>query len=230
MKRHFYLGLALLACFSLSFQLTGCQSTASSPPPATGIPSAEDARRVIIHALLLLNTSPNRMSNTTVAADGSTHQNVIEFIPPDRKYIAGEGMDTLVVGSRVYLRTSKDEPWQETAIPGIAYLGIPPTTEEAVSAYVEGGEFVRYDTLNGKPVGVYRYATTSKSSDITLHSQVELWVGPADGLPYQMITDGETLKMAVDPATGENKASAEKALTTSLIVFDKTITIEAPAP
>jgi hypothetical protein len=84
--------------------------------------------------------------------------------------------------------------------------------------------------LDGKAMGVFSYATTTQPSGVTLHSQVELWVGQVDGLPYKMIVDGETLKISMDPATGENKASAEKSLSTSLIVFDPSIKIEAPIP
>ena len=230
MKRYIYLGLVLFACFSLSFQLTGCQSAASSPPAATGTPSAEEARRIIFHALQLLSTSPNRMSNTTVAADGTIHQNVIEFIPPDKKHISGEGTETLVAGGLVYFRDSTDGSWQMTEIPAITYLGIPLTTEKLFDAVVEGGEYVRADTLDGTPVGVFHYATISHSDEGSMQSQVELWVGQADGLPYKMVVNGGTLKVSMDPATGEKKTSVEEDITTSLIVFDKSIKIEAPTP
>jgi hypothetical protein len=45
-----------------------------------------------------------------------------------------------------------------------------------------------------------------------------------------MIIDGEILSASVDPETGESKMQAVPALTTTLIEFDLTLSIDAPIP
>jgi hypothetical protein len=65
--------LLLLACLTLSIPLAACAAANAEKntlPSAEGTPSAEEARGVIIHAIFLLNTMPNRLTNTTVTADG----------------------------------------------------------------------------------------------------------------------------------------------------------------
>jgi hypothetical protein len=225
--------LLLLACLTLSIPLAACAAANAEKntlPSAEGTPSAEEARGVIIHAIFLLNTMPNRLTNTTVTADGQTHQSIIETIPPDRKSITGDGTEIIVAGGKVYLKSSETAPWQLIDVPASTYLGDMPPTEEAVGATVEGGEFVRSDTLDGREMGVFHYASTSVVGGVSLHNQTDLWVGQEDGLPYKMVIDGETLAVSVDPATGENKAMAAKALSTVLIAFDSSQQIEAPLP
>ena len=161
---------------------------------------------------------------------GRLHTNVIEFIPPDRKRILSEGTETIVAGGKVYLKSSPTEPWQEVQIATSTYLGDQPVTEQSLQAYVEGGEFVRSNSLGGRLVKIYRYATTTISSGISLHSQAELWVGLADGLPYKMVTNGDTLAISLDPATGENKPVAVQAQSTTTIVFKPSLSIEPPLP
>ncbi len=231
-KLRIHRAVALFACLAVFVQVTACRPVEAGTNPnatAAGTPSGEQARAIILHALLLLNTQPNRMDNTTLAADGKPHQNVIETIPPDRKRIVGEGTEMVVAGGKVFLRTSDSQQWQEINIPASTYLGDMPSTEETLGKTVESGTFVRQDTLNGKPMSVFQYASTSVASGITLHSQTELWVG-ADGVPAQMLIDGETLSVSVDPSTGENKAAAVKAFSTVLITFDPSIKIEMPVP
>ncbi len=229
MKHQLRYALYLIACLTLLTQLAACQK-ANADLTTTGTPSTEAARRIIVHALLLLNTKPNRLDNSTVGADGQTHQNVIETIPPDRKRIVDNGTEIIVAGGKVYLKDSATAPWQEVDIPASTYLGDMPSTEEALGTFVEGGEFVRSDALEGRAVGIFRYSTTSEASGVSLHNETELWVGQEDGLPYKMVVDGETLAVSVDPATGNNKASAQKALSTMMITFDPSLKIEAPLP
>jgi hypothetical protein len=173
---------------------------------------------------------PNQMDVTSVTADGQAHKNVIEFIPPDRKRILSEGTETIVAGGKVYLKSSPTDPWQEVQIAASTYLGDQPVTEQSLMAYVEGGEYVRSDALDGRLVKIYRYGSTTISGGISLHSQIELWVGQADGLPYKMVTDGDTLAISLDPATGENKAVAVQAQSTTTIVFNPSLNIEPPLP
>ncbi len=199
-------------------------TTAAQPPT----PNAAQARTAIINALLALNTRPNRMESVTVLADGKTSSNVIEFIPPERKHIvsAQEGVEYIVAGGKVYMKTGAD-PWAETQIPPATFLGDGAVSAQSLGATVSAEQWLRSAELAGKPVQVYRYQSTTTTSGVELHSQTELWVG-ADGLPYQMIIDGDILSASSDPSSGENRLAAAAAHTTSTITFDDSLQIEAP--
>ncbi len=225
------LPLSAFIFISLLGGLTACQSSPAASEPAASVvvtPSAEPARQIVIQALLALNTTPNQMSNSTTTADGKVHQNVISFVPPDRKQIVGDGTEIIVAGGKVYLKSSESSPWQILDIPASTYLGDQPVTQEGLAGIVQGAVFVRSDTLNGREVEVFHYTSVTSASGLDLHSQIDLWVDPTNGLPGKMIIDGETLAVSTDPATGENKTSAEKTLTTTLIEFIPSLQIEAP--
>jgi hypothetical protein len=193
-------------------------------------PSSEQARTAIIQAFLALNTQPNRMDVTTLQDGGQTKTNLIEYVPPDRKHITSpeEGVEYLAIGDKVYVYTSAAGKWEETQIPAATFFGDQPVTESSIAQTISQAEFLRKESLNGKAMLVYGYLSTTHSSDIELLSQAELWVGEADGLPYQMVTDGEILAASTDPASGESKLAAVPALTTTIIVFDPTLSIEPP--
>lgn len=231
--------LFIFALFAIAGLATACQPQdtppiASETPvqetptrlPIDATPSADEARDVIANALLALYTRPNRMDVTTVLGSGETRTNSIEFIPPDRKRIVDplENVEYVVIGEKVYAKTSG--VWAETQIPASTFMG-KEVDLEIIKETIADAQWVRQDVLDGTPVFIYRYNSTTKPSDIELHSQTELWVGEADGLPYQMIVDGEILAASTDPGTGESKLQAVKALTTTLISFAN-IEIEAP--
>ena len=236
MKSTLKTAMLVLVCFSLLGSLAACrpQETFSNtsgidatlePTPTTG-----EIRRAIISALLAMNTRPNKMNVTTYSADGKPHTNVIEFIPPARKHILAEGTEIIVAEGKVFLRTTGTDSWQEQGIPASTYLGDQPVTEQSLGATLGDVAYVRSDILDGDPVRIYSYSSSTKTGGMDLHNQTEMWVGRTDGLPYKMVIDGETLAVSLDPATGENKTQVVKANSTATIVFDQTLVIESPIP
>jgi hypothetical protein len=204
--------------------------TATPTPTQAPTPSAEEIHNLIVNALLALYTKPNRMEVTTVLADGQTRTGIIEFVPPDRKHLVdpGENVEYIAVGDKVYAKTITSGQWEETQIPAATFMGGGAITAQAIGETMSDARFIRNDTLDGKAVIVYGYNSTAKAGVVELNSQAELWVGEDDGLPYKMITDGETYSASFDPATGESTLSAVKTLMTALITFDPAITIEPP--
>ena len=169
------------------------------------------------------------MESTTVPTRVTASNTVIEYIPKDRKHIVTDNAELIVAGGKVYMKTAGSGQWQEKAqMSATTYLGDGNVTDKTIAATISAAQFVRSDALDGRPVAVYSYTSTTQSGDIQLHSQTELWVGKADSLPYKMIIDGDILGMATDTKTGTTKSVAVKALTTVLIVFDPTIQIEPP--
>jgi hypothetical protein len=231
--RHILLSVICLVILGLS---SACQPQATPAPAQAATPtiaptpSSEQARTAIIQALLSLNTQANRMDVTTLPDGGQATTNSIEFVPPDRKHITSPeaGVEYLVVGDQVYVHTTASGKWEETQIPAATFFGDQPVTESSIAQTISAPVFLRQDTLNGVAMMVYGYLSTTYSSDIELNAQTELWVGASDGLPYQMITDGEILAASTDPASGESKVVAVPAYTTTLIIFDPALSIEAP--
>lgn len=216
----------------------GVNSTSSgtpeAAPPATSTleltPDAAQVQAVIIRALLALNTQANRMESTTIPGGGQAQVNVIEFVPPDRKHITspGDGVEYIVIGQVVYAKTPSSGAWVETQVPASTFMEGQAVTEATLAQAISNAQFVRLDALNGVPMLVYGYESVTTTSGIELHSQTELWVGKADGLPYQMIINGEILSASIDPATGESKLQAGPAQSTTLITFDPAMVIEPP--
>lgn len=247
------LNLILFSLLILVFGFSSCQSqnadiaptaTPTAPMPASTIeatqsptatatlaptPGADEIRSAIVDALLALNDQANRMDVTTVLADGTISTNVIEFVPPDKKRIVSveQNVEYIVAGDKVYSKTESTGEWEETQIPASTFMS-DQVTAEKINETISDGKWVREDKLDGKNVVVYSYNSTTLSNDIELHSLTELWIGQDDGLPWKMVIDGETLSASTDPSTGASQLKAVKALTTTLIDFDPTISIEPP--
>jgi hypothetical protein len=235
--------ILVLFAFIVMSLVTACQPKNAAPathlpeqapttlPTATlePTPDTDEVRRAIINALLSFYSKSNRMDVTTILEDGQTHRTVIEFVPPDQKRIVADGTEIIVTNGKVFVKNDGATGWEENQTPASTYLGAP-VTEQSLEAMLEEVEFVRSDMLDGQPMKLYRYRSTTKSGDFELHSQTVLWVGQVDGLPYMMVVDGETLAVSNDPATGENKVRAVNAQTTTLIVFDPSLHIESPMP
>lgn len=252
MKDKFGYTIPVILCLLVSGLMAACQSRDNNPtstvdnspqglveatkaptqpaiPTVTSTPNADEIRMAIVNALLALYTRQNRMDVTTMLDDGKTSTSTIEFVPPDRKRIVSlEGnMEYIVIGEKVYANSSGE--WQETQIPASTFLGDGAVTAQTIGEIIGQGQFLRQDQFEGADVLIYSYASTTRSGDIKLHSQTELWVSVEDGLPMKMIVDGEILSASTDPATGESKLQPVNALTTTIIVFDPTIRIEPPA-
>lgn len=204
----------------------------TAAPTAVPTPSAEEIHSSIVNALLELYLTPNRMDVSTALGDGQIRTSVIEFVPPDRKHLVDldENVEYIVIGEMVYAKTGTSGAWEETQIPASSFMEEEEVTAQKIGETISDAQWIGTDTYNGLTVIVYKYNSTTKSGDIEMHSQTELWVAESDGLPVKMIIDGEILSASVDPDTGESKLQAVPALTTTLIEFDLTLSIEAPIP
>ncbi len=195
-------------------------------------PSEDEVYATVVAALLALYSEPNRMTDTTSVGEAQPTTNVIEFVPPDRKRIASadQGVEYIVIGDDVYANTKDTGTWEKTQIPGSTFLGDGEVTAETIRTTVSDARWLRSEVLDDTAVAVYSYSSTSRSGDVDLHSQTELWIGQDDGLPKKMSVTGETLSVSTDPSTGVSTQKAVQARSTILIEFDTTIRIEPPIP
>ncbi len=197
--------------------------TAAPTPVAT--PNGEQSRKAIIDGLLAITLKASHMEVMTVAEDGSTTKTVIEFLPPDRKAISGDGAEYIAVGGKVYMKTA-NKAWFVAAMPASAFIPDPPTAA-GIAETVSNARLLRKDTLNGKEMWVYGFTSTNQQDGQALVSKAELWVSLEDGLPAKYITDGETLAINTD-SNGSSKTVKVKVMNTTVIDFNAPIKIEAP--
>lgn len=193
-------------------------------------PDEESLRSAIVTALLAITNTQNRMDNLTEIEDGKVNHSVIEFIPPDKKHIVSveDEVEYIIIADKVYMKTKSSDGWEQAQIAAEVFMGQGEATEQAIGEMVGQVQFVRKDQLEGKPMLVVKYVEITKIQDGELESQVELWIGEEDGLPYKMIKDGKIYSVVNDPQTGESKQEYVNAITTTNFDFDPNFQIEAP--
>jgi len=221
------------------FGLFGCaDTTASNPPvaqaeptvsaPATAAPAASaatavptaapaltggDANVAVIAALMAqLQGGPYRVTTVVDSADGPAEISG-EIVPPDQYHtisvIGGAPMEMIIIGPDMWSKV--DQAWVRSATPeGILELNTPAVIAESVS----DATFVGLDTLNGVAVLVYTYTNTVGAGDQAMASANTLWVDAQSGLPLQV--------------QGSTEFGGVEYMTTQTIVYDPSITIEAP--
>ena len=181
---------------------------------------------------MALTSTQNSMDNLTEIEGGKINHSVIEFIPPDKKHIVSveDEVEYIIIAEKVYMKTKSSDGWEQAQIPAAAFMGQGEATEQTIGEMLRQIEFVRNDQLDGMPMLVVKYIEVTKTRDGELESQVELWIGEEDGLPYKMIKDGKIYSVVNDPQTGESKQEYVNAITTTIFGFDPNFQIEAPIP
>ena len=223
----------LLAACQPQVNAVPATPTPTAPPEITPTPTlvptpnAGQSRQAIIAGLLAMYVKASHIDVTTVGEDGSATNTLIEFLPPDRKYISSGGVEYIVVGGKVYMKTAS-KGWFVAPMSAALFITDPPTAE-GIDPTISDAHLLRKDTLNGKDMWVYGFTITNKTDALTLVNKAELWVSLADGLPAKYITDGDTYGVSTQ-SDGSSKAVTSKAVMTTLINFNAPIKIDAPVP
>ena len=202
-------------------------SPAETPVQAAASDPAE-IRTAVLAALQALESETYRMQNTIVLSSGQTHINIIEKIPPDRMHVIADNAEYIIVEDKVFLKTEENGQWSEPQIPAATFLESGGLSEKQTAETIGDVQWLRNDLLDGRPVVVYSYTCSTVAGDTEMHTQNEIWIGAEDGLPYKLVIDGETLSVSTDPETGAGQTQAVNAQTTTLIEYDRSISIELP--
>lgn len=223
-----FFALVLTACQSATPALT--VSTAAVPTSGLPTPGVNQMRQAITNALVAMNTQPTRLEITTTVKENPPRQSTVEAIPAMlRMHIITQDAETIVVGGRVYLKENKTAPWRDSDLMASSYFGTTPSAQDILDS-LGSVKFIRQDALNGKPVVVYQYASTTTASEATVNSQTELWLDKTSLQPVKMVIDSETISVSDVAAAGKTPATPVKTLTTMLITLDPAIKIESPLP
>ncbi len=123
----------------------------------------------------------------------------------------------------MYIKDPASGKW--TAVPGMESLyssvfdAIDPNHIDELIKEISIDNFksLGTDSLNGKPMRVYQYTTTTTQAGITSTGTTKIWIGVSDGLPYKSEADGEVVGQA-----------GSKSHTVTTYEYDPSITIEPP--
>jgi hypothetical protein len=160
-----------------------------------------------------------RIRTTIAQGDGSVLTSVVEMVPPDRVHITAATYETIAIrGVGAWQKTGGQ--WQ--AVPGgaavaesiLGALDASNIDELGVSLVVDKIQALPPEILDGKPMRVYQFVTTTNITGTAIEGTSKLWIGATDGLPYK--SDG----------TSGSGASLTK--NTSVYEYDSSIKIDAP--
>jgi hypothetical protein len=205
----------------------------SSPAPtqAAAAPNAPSGKPsdLIVKALRALSTHSVRV--TTAVADPVGTPPVVrstfEFVPPDRMHVTLGNQETIIIkGQGTWIK--QNGKWVKSPVDmSTSFFGLfdPNNVDElaaelAKTTTTTPPQFVGPDLLDGKPMFVYQYTSTTKGlgpngSDI--QSTSKLWTGALDNLPYKIESTRDS--------TGH---PGQKVQTIVTYTYDPNLKIEAP--
>ena len=149
-----------------------------------------------------------------IESNGQSVQGTLDYVAPDRYHLTSSLIEAISIGSKTYLL--QNGKWTETPlnitslITGLINSALPQDIENNIT----NAKVLKPETLDGKQMLVYQFDNTLDQNNLNLTTQTKLWVGAADGLPYQEVIQGNI--------------NGIQTTTTNKIDYDLTIHIEDP--
>lgn len=189
-------------------------------PTATTAPTkavSGDAKSTLIASLQTDLMKRSLRAQVTSETAGTTTPMTIEYVPPDRYHIvtssAGMNFEMIIIGKQAWQKAG--ETWQVFPTDFSALIS---SMSNELSAEALAGitdvQTVGTENLDGAPMTVYSYKSTTTVSGVTTTSNAKLWVGVRDGLPHK--------------AVSESTLNGVATKTTQLITYDPALKIEPP--
>ena len=207
--------LFIMIVLIISLSLTSCKGQPSSQ-------STDQMRSVIIGAFEKQYDHAHRITNQIKTADQDI-QVIIEYAPPDSYLIDSEQnfyRKLIVVDDMVF--GFANQQWE--VLPINPDQIISPKALEMLKASIQDIGYKGQETLNGVKLDVYEYRSDVMIGEEKVTQQNTLWVGTTDGLPYQVVMEGQIATM--DARTSQIQGIP--ATTTQIIQYDANIKIEPP--
>ena len=183
----------------------------------TSVSIVADPDTTIHNVLTATLKSPPYRTTITITSTGSVSEMDAEVILPDRFHITSKRKDKtsemIIVDGKTYTKT--DGTWTEST------QDMSDLTDSFASAVgknttISDVKFVKADAVDGIPALVYSFNSLYKSGDMEVNTATMMWIDPLNGLP---------IKMVEDSVYNGAKSHIEQS-----IVYDPSITIEAPKP
>lgn len=190
--------------------------------PSIPAPKAADLRSMILESFNKQDAFSWRYHSTTVLANGEIHTTLVEYQPSQRYQIVSDAKSGLIIiDKKVYTR--QGDQWVLAQIP-IENI-IDPKAAQRLEKSIKDIIYIGSEYLDEKAMLVCRYNTLQKTGETETATEVTLWLGNEDRLPYKMLVKGQTL--VIDGQTGEVKGI--DSTSTVLFEYDPSIEIALPA-
>lgn len=172
----------------------------------------------LVQAINQLSTTyPIRMTETTTLA-GQTTRRVAEYAAPDRTHVTntngqgGQQSETIRIGSNLY--TQQDGQWtvSTATLQNASELDL----TELLSLGLSAVKLVGPESVNGIDTQAYTFNLKIPYGTEAYPGTGEIWIGTADGLPYQVEYQAEV--------------QGNQLITTLKYEYGVELQIEAPIP
>lgn len=195
--------------------------TATAAAPGQPTRTADEWQKLLSAAFAAQKAQSWRSESDILTAGGHTGHTTVEFVPPDRYHILSQpDTELILIGQQVFSQLNGQ--WSLVQIPAASILGADPLS--GLEQSIPGLQCATPALLDGKPLHLCQYPTTTRIGDSDEALQNQLWIDPATNLPYQMIVDGAVGSMDTD--TGQ--VTAVRATTTVRYTYDPALKIEPP--
>ncbi len=178
---------------------TAAPTQAGNAAPTTAAPPSGDPLDIIGRALRA-ELSAKSVRRHTVGTDGDTkYENTLEYVAPDYLHqIVGNNEFIYIRGVGTWRKKTSDATWIAAGLGSSeqVFAGRDPAIMDGYmkSIVVDQVKFVGPQLLDKRPTFEYQYLvhldpSTNTVADLTN----KLWVGVADGLPYRLETDYDSV-------------------------------------
>jgi hypothetical protein len=173
---------------------------------------------VTIHNVIAATlTAPAYRTTITITSTNSLIETKAEVILPDRFHITStrknKTTEMIIANGKAYTKTNG--AWTEST-QDMSSLTASFASAVGKDTTISDVKFVKPDVVDGIPALVYSFNSLYKSGDMEVNTATMMWVDPLNGLP---------IKMVEDSVYSGTKSHIEQS-----IVYDPSITIEAPKP
>ena len=198
---------------SITFTTPGRTTTEPAQTVAPAAPSGQVITAIINAAKAQMAAKSWRVKSN-VESNQVTLQGTLEYDAPDRYHLTTNTIEMISIGSKSFI--DENGKWSISPlnvtdlIASLMNSALPQALENNITNARQLGPV----TLNGKPMLVYQFGNTFTQNNINIATSTKLWVGTADGLPYQEVIQGNI--------------NGVQTTTTNLVEYDPSIKIEDP--
>lgn len=189
--------------------------------PSIPTPQADALRTMILESFEKQEAVSWRYNSTTQLSNGEVHTTLVEFQPPRRYHIVSDEKSELTIIDKEAF-VLQDNQWIRANI-SIDSI-IDPEASQRLEKSIKDIIYIGSEYLNEKVMLVCRYHAKQKTGDAETETEVTLWLGYDDHLPFKMLVNGQTL--AIDGQTGDVKGIDSNS--TVLFEYDPQIEIVLP--
>jgi hypothetical protein len=205
---------------AITFTTPGASTIEPAPTntPVQSIPpqlSSGNIVTAIVNASKAQLAAKAWQASSNIVSNQVTVKGTLEYFAPNRYHLTTSTIDAIAIGSKSYM--NQNGKWIETPLDVAGFISslMNSALPQLVENNITNAKLIGSDTLNGKTMTVYQFDNTFTQDNINITTNTKLWVGTADGLPYQELIQGDI--------------NGVQTTTTNLMAYDPSVQIEDPS-